>query len=66
MRVPTDGKFHGACAGMNFTARVSRWRDPVVQNKANLECVTNASAVRDAQYIGPIGGELGERRGDGA
>ena len=63
MRVPTDGKFHGACAGMNFTARASRWRDPVVQNKANLEFVTNASAIRDGQHIGPIGGALGERRG---
>ena len=66
MRVPTDGKFHGACAGMNFIARASHWRDPVVQNQANLEYVTNASVACVTQQIGEIGRALGERRGDRA
>ena len=66
MRVPTDGKFHGACAGMNFTARASRWRDPVVQNKANLAYVKMRLPYVSPNEVGPIGGALGERRGDGA
>ena len=66
MRVPTDGKFYGAYACMKFTAWGPRWRDLVVQNKANLVYVTNASAVRVTQQIGPVGGGLGDRRGDGA
>ena len=58
MRVPTDGKCYGAYACMKFTAWGPRWRDLVVQNKANLVYVKMrlpyVSPNRSAQSAGRL------------
>ena len=51
---------------MKYTARGPRWLDLVVQNKANLAYVKMRLPYVSPNEVGPIGGALGERRGDGA